>query len=218
MPRRPGAGGGCPVELLDRVGALGSADRVAARRRAYHEPGADCLAVVPVTAEDPGRWTGPRVLCRGVRCIGRVLDVRQRQARGTALPLSDSSCGPLASMLHHISAPLAPAARDAHPQWQEMVDQPPATAGCTGLDERFVIHHYAARHAKPLRRKVSDDSQIREPSQGSVTGMCDQTPGGGGARHRSVDISRHSSPAPLPPATSASWAVTTRRRVHSPRK
>lgn len=43
-----------PVELLEAVCALGSADRVAARLRAYREAGADCVAVVPVTAEDPG--------------------------------------------------------------------------------------------------------------------------------------------------------------------
>lgn len=43
-----------PVELLDRVCALGNADRIAARLRAYHEAGADCVAVVPSTAEDPG--------------------------------------------------------------------------------------------------------------------------------------------------------------------
>jgi probable F420-dependent oxidoreductase len=43
-----------PVELLDRVGALGTPDRVAERLRAYHEAGADCVAVVPSTAEDPG--------------------------------------------------------------------------------------------------------------------------------------------------------------------
>ncbi|MGO9929633.1 MAG: LLM class F420-dependent oxidoreductase, partial [Mycobacterium sp.] len=43
-----------PVELLDRVGALGDADRVAARLCAYCEVGADCVAVVPSTAEDPG--------------------------------------------------------------------------------------------------------------------------------------------------------------------
>jgi hypothetical protein len=42
-----------PVELLDHVCALGSADRVAARLRAYHDAGADCVAVVPSTAEDP---------------------------------------------------------------------------------------------------------------------------------------------------------------------
>ncbi len=47
-----------PVELLDQVCALGSADRIAARLRAYHEAGADCVAVVPSTAEDPvGRAT-----------------------------------------------------------------------------------------------------------------------------------------------------------------
>lgn len=43
-----------PVELLDRVGALGTADRVAERLHAYCEAGADCVAVVPSTAEDPG--------------------------------------------------------------------------------------------------------------------------------------------------------------------
>lgn len=46
-----------PSELLDRVCALGSPDRVAARLRAYADAGADCVAVVPATAEDPGgRW------------------------------------------------------------------------------------------------------------------------------------------------------------------
>lgn len=43
-----------PSELLDRVCALGSPDRVAARLRAYADAGADCVAVVPATAEDPG--------------------------------------------------------------------------------------------------------------------------------------------------------------------
>jgi probable F420-dependent oxidoreductase len=43
-----------PVELIDTVGALGSAGRIAERLRAYHESGADCVAVVPSTAEDPG--------------------------------------------------------------------------------------------------------------------------------------------------------------------
>jgi probable F420-dependent oxidoreductase len=43
-----------PVELLDQVCALGSADHVAARLRAYHDAGADAVAVVPGTAEDPG--------------------------------------------------------------------------------------------------------------------------------------------------------------------
>jgi probable F420-dependent oxidoreductase len=43
-----------PVELLDRVCALGTADRVAARLRAYRDAGADSVALVPSTAEDPG--------------------------------------------------------------------------------------------------------------------------------------------------------------------
>ncbi|ACC40009.1 conserved hypothetical oxidoreductase [Mycobacterium marinum M] len=47
-----------PVELLEQVGALGTAERVAARLRDYEAAGADCLALVPCTAEDPaGRAT-----------------------------------------------------------------------------------------------------------------------------------------------------------------
>jgi probable F420-dependent oxidoreductase len=43
-----------PVELLETVCALGSAERVATRIAAYHAAGADNVAVVPCTAEDPG--------------------------------------------------------------------------------------------------------------------------------------------------------------------
>lgn len=43
-----------PVELLDKVGALGSPERIAARLRVYHDAGADSVAVVPSTAQDPG--------------------------------------------------------------------------------------------------------------------------------------------------------------------
>jgi probable F420-dependent oxidoreductase len=47
-----------PVELLDFVCALGSGERIAERLRAYHQAGADAVAVVPSTAEDPsGRAT-----------------------------------------------------------------------------------------------------------------------------------------------------------------
>ncbi|RUP06043.1 MAG: LLM class F420-dependent oxidoreductase [Mycobacterium sp.] len=48
-----------PVELLDTVCALGPAKRISERIRAYRDAGADCVAVVPSTAEDPG---GRRVL------------------------------------------------------------------------------------------------------------------------------------------------------------
>ena len=41
-------------DLLGQVCLLGSAARIAASLRAYHEAGADCVAVVPSTAEDPG--------------------------------------------------------------------------------------------------------------------------------------------------------------------
>jgi alkanesulfonate monooxygenase SsuD/methylene tetrahydromethanopterin reductase-like flavin-dependent oxidoreductase (luciferase family) len=43
-----------PVELLDSVSALGSTARIAARLKEYGAAGADCIAVVPSTAEDPG--------------------------------------------------------------------------------------------------------------------------------------------------------------------
>lgn len=43
-----------PVELLQAVCALGDAGQVAARLTAYRDAGADCVAIVPSTAEDPG--------------------------------------------------------------------------------------------------------------------------------------------------------------------
>jgi probable F420-dependent oxidoreductase len=43
-----------PNELLEQVCALGSPDSLAQRIDAYHDAGADTVAVVPSTAEDPG--------------------------------------------------------------------------------------------------------------------------------------------------------------------
>ena len=43
-----------PVELLDQVCALASPEGIAARLQAYHRAGADTVAIVPATAEDPG--------------------------------------------------------------------------------------------------------------------------------------------------------------------
>jgi probable F420-dependent oxidoreductase len=48
-----------PLELLAQIGAVGSAEQVSARVAAYRGAGADHVAVVPSTAEDPG---GARVL------------------------------------------------------------------------------------------------------------------------------------------------------------
>jgi probable F420-dependent oxidoreductase len=42
-----------PRELLAAVGAIGSAAEITARIAAYHEAGADDVAIVPATAEDP---------------------------------------------------------------------------------------------------------------------------------------------------------------------
>jgi probable F420-dependent oxidoreductase len=55
-----------PVELLGQVCALGSATTIAARIDAYHEAGADTVAIVPSTAEDPG----------GRAVLGAVADTR----------------------------------------------------------------------------------------------------------------------------------------------
>src|SRR5262249_17759997 len=43
-----------PEDLLRQIGLAGSTERIAVGLRAYHEAGADCVAVVPSTAEDPG--------------------------------------------------------------------------------------------------------------------------------------------------------------------
>lgn len=43
-----------PLELLEQVGAIGSADAVVARIAEFHDAGADVVGVVPSTAEDPG--------------------------------------------------------------------------------------------------------------------------------------------------------------------
>ena len=42
-----------PAELIAQIGAVGSAGEIAARIAAYHASGADHVAVVPGTAEDP---------------------------------------------------------------------------------------------------------------------------------------------------------------------
>jgi len=59
QPARAGAGRlelaeHVPEDLLGQIGLAGSTERITAGLRAYHEAGADCVAVVPSTAEDPG--------------------------------------------------------------------------------------------------------------------------------------------------------------------
>jgi probable F420-dependent oxidoreductase len=51
--RRSELAAAVPFELAERLGAFGSPEQVAARLRAYLHAGADTVAVVPVTAEDP---------------------------------------------------------------------------------------------------------------------------------------------------------------------
>ena len=42
-----------PYGLLEQIGALGSAGQIAERVAAYRDAGADHVAIVPSTAEDP---------------------------------------------------------------------------------------------------------------------------------------------------------------------
>jgi probable F420-dependent oxidoreductase len=43
-----------PEDLLGQICLAGSIERITTSLRTYHEAGADCVAVVPSTAEDPG--------------------------------------------------------------------------------------------------------------------------------------------------------------------
>jgi probable F420-dependent oxidoreductase len=51
--RRSELAAAIPIELAEQLGAFGSPEQIAARLRAYLDAGADTVAVVPVTAEDP---------------------------------------------------------------------------------------------------------------------------------------------------------------------
>jgi probable F420-dependent oxidoreductase len=51
--RRSELAAAIPFELTAQLGALGSPEQIAARLHAYLDAGADTVAVVPVTAEDP---------------------------------------------------------------------------------------------------------------------------------------------------------------------
>ena len=51
--RRADLAAAIPLELAQQLAALGTPDQVADRIRAYLDAGADTVAVIPVTAEDP---------------------------------------------------------------------------------------------------------------------------------------------------------------------
>jgi probable F420-dependent oxidoreductase len=51
--RRSELAAAIPLELAEQLAAVGTPEQVAARLRAYREAGADTVAVIPVTAEDP---------------------------------------------------------------------------------------------------------------------------------------------------------------------
>jgi probable F420-dependent oxidoreductase len=51
--RRSELAAAIPLELAEQLAAVGTSEQVAARLRAYLQAGADTVAVIPVTAEDP---------------------------------------------------------------------------------------------------------------------------------------------------------------------
>jgi probable F420-dependent oxidoreductase len=51
--RRSELAAAIPLELAEQLAAVGSPEQVAARLRTYRQAGADTVAVIPVTAEDP---------------------------------------------------------------------------------------------------------------------------------------------------------------------
>ncbi len=51
--RRSDLAAAMPLELAEQLAAIGTEDQVAARLQAYRQSGADTVAVIPVTAEDP---------------------------------------------------------------------------------------------------------------------------------------------------------------------
>lgn len=54
-------------DLIGAVGAIGSIDEIVARLQAYREAGADIVAVVPATADDPGAARTLAALAEAVR-------------------------------------------------------------------------------------------------------------------------------------------------------
>jgi len=71
--RRAELAAAIPLELVQQLCAFGTADQIASRLQAYLDAGADTVAVVPVTAEDPDG--------RGVlSCAGEVFHHAPRRA------------------------------------------------------------------------------------------------------------------------------------------
>ena len=86
-----------PTELLGQIGLAGSAERIAASLRAYQDAGADCVAVVPSTAEDPGG----RAVLKAVAAEARASDWSAARLRG----FSRTSATPCPEPMHTPRAP-----------------------------------------------------------------------------------------------------------------
>lgn len=80
-----------PVELLEHVCALGSRKSVIARVDAYYTVGADTVAVVPSTAEDPSGAAALRAVAEGFRLSARP---KPASADPCSRPVLDSTGPP----------------------------------------------------------------------------------------------------------------------------
>lgn len=72
--RRADLAAAIPAELLDQIGAVGTPEHVLARLDAYLSAGADTVAVVPATADDPG---GRAALCCAADLAASTVDVNR---------------------------------------------------------------------------------------------------------------------------------------------
>jgi probable F420-dependent oxidoreductase len=77
--RRSELAAAMPIELAEQLGAFGSPEQIAARLRAYVHGGADTVAVVPVTAEDPAG----RAVLECAAATGGLMSSSRRQNRET---------------------------------------------------------------------------------------------------------------------------------------
>jgi probable F420-dependent oxidoreductase len=72
--RRADLASALPLELADQLAALGTPEQVADRLRAYLQAGADTVAVIPVTAEDPAGRAALACAADFRRTIASVLE------------------------------------------------------------------------------------------------------------------------------------------------
>ena len=75
--RRSEVAAAIPIELAEQLGAFGSPEQIAARLQAYFDAGADAVAVVPVTAEDPAGRAVLECAAEYAAAIGGLVSSKQ---------------------------------------------------------------------------------------------------------------------------------------------